>query len=310
VFAELKALVALAKSGSMERAAADLHITPSALTRRIQRLELELAVVLVDRKFKPPKLTRAGLDVLERGRAVLSSLGDLKVATSGNPPPVGPFRLGLSHAVARPELSEVLIELIRKFPLLQPSIFNDISSRLLTGLHLGEVDAAVVVLPAATALPQALEGGTLSREPMQFVRVRRSAASKSSRSSGFYDGNWVLNPTGCLVREELKNRVERLGSRLNVVAELHNPDLQAALVAGNVGVGMLRASFLRAHPLRGELTVIQYPKLKITIRIDFLRARHLGAREQVALELQRLLAKHFDVPRMWPAKKSSSSAKL
>lgn len=291
MFAELKALVALAKTGSMERAAADLYITPSALTRRIQRLELEFDVVLVDRTFRPPRLTRAGVDVLEKGRAILSSLGDLKAATSGNASPSGPFRLGLSHAIARPDLSNVLIELSRKFPLLQPSIFNDISSRLLTGLHLGEVEAAVVVLPVATALSKDLEGMTLSHEPMQFVRARTSAASKSS---GFYAGNWVLNPTGCLVREHLKTHVERLGGRLNVAAELHNPDLQAALVAGGVGVGMLRDSFLRSHPLRDELSIIQHPRFKISIRIAFLRARYLGAREQVALELQRLFAEHFN----------------
>ena len=49
--AELKALVALAETGSMERAANDLYLTPSALTRRIQRLEIELEVVLLDRHF-------------------------------------------------------------------------------------------------------------------------------------------------------------------------------------------------------------------------------------------------------------------
>ncbi len=46
MFAELQALVALAEAGSMERAAINLYLTPSALTRRIQRLEVELGVVL------------------------------------------------------------------------------------------------------------------------------------------------------------------------------------------------------------------------------------------------------------------------
>ena len=59
MFAELKALVALAETGSMERAASDLYLTPSAFTRRIQRLEDELGVVLLDRHFKPPKLNQA-----------------------------------------------------------------------------------------------------------------------------------------------------------------------------------------------------------------------------------------------------------
>jgi DNA-binding transcriptional LysR family regulator len=293
LLAELKALVALAESGSMERAARDLYLTPSALTRRIQRLEVELGVVLLDRHFKPLKLTRAGLDVVAKSRAILSSLSDLKSSTSGNTPPVGPFRLGLSHAIALPDMSKVIIEMGKQFPLLQPSICNDASPELLARLHLGELDGALVVLPIETTLPPELEGITLAHEAMRLVQARTSTRPRSSKCSEFYRRNWVLNPLGCLVREQIKNRVERLGAPLIVAAELHNPDLQLSLIAGNVGVGMLRASFLRTHSLRARLSLIEHPNFDITIRIAFFRGRHLGAREQVALELQRILMKQF-----------------
>lgn len=278
----------------MERAAGDLYLTPSALTRRIQRLELELAVVLLDRHFKPPKLTRAGFEVLEKSRAILTSLSDLKTSTSGTAIPVGPFRLGLSHALARPEISNVIIKLGKQFPLLQPSIGNDVSCQLLGRLRLGELDAALVVLPTEKILPDDLEGVTLADDTMRAVQARISARSRAAKSPEFYRRNWVLNPAGCMVREEIKNRVERLGAPLMVAAELHNPDLQLSLIAGNVGVGMLQASFLRAHSLRSRLSVIEDPNFNIAIRIAFFRARHLGTREQVALELQRILLKHFD----------------
>ena len=294
MFAELKALVALAETGSMERAANDLYLTPSALTRRIQRLEVELGVVLLDRHFKPPKLTQAGFEVLQKSRAILSSLSDLKVSTSGNTPPIGPFRLGLSHALAQPDISNVIVELGKQFPLLQPSICNDISSQLLARLHGGELDGALVVLPIETALPLDLEGVTLAHETMRLVQARSSAQLRSLNSREFYRRNWVLNPVGCLVREEIKNRVERLGAPLVVAAELHNPGLQLSLIAGNVGVGILRASFLRTHPLRSRLSIIEHPNFNVSIRIAFFRARHLGTREQVARELQRILVKHFE----------------
>ena len=84
------------------------------------------------------KLTQAGFEVLEKSRAILSSLSDLRASTCGNSSPVGPFRLGLSHALARPEISKVVIELGKRFPQLQPSICNDISCQLLARLHLGE----------------------------------------------------------------------------------------------------------------------------------------------------------------------------
>ena len=277
----------------MERAARDLYLTPSALTRRIQRLEVELGVVLLDRHFKPLKLTRAGLDVVAKSRAILSSLSDLKSSTSGNTPPVGPFRLGLSHAIALPDMSKVIIEMGKQFPLLQPSICNDTSPELLARLHLGELDGALVVLPIETTLPPELEGITLAHEAMRLVQARTSTRPRSSKCSEFYRRNWVLNPLGCLVREQIKNRVERLGAPLIVAAELHNPDLQLSLIAGNVGVGMLRASFLQTHSLRARLSLIEHPNFNITIRIAFFRGRHLGAREQVALELQRILMKQF-----------------
>lgn len=292
--AELEALIAVAETGSMERAARNLYLTPSALTRRIQRLEVELGVVLLDRQFKPPKLTQAGFEVLEKSRAILSSLGDLKASTSGTTTPVGPFRLGLSHALARPDISKVIIELGKQFPLLQPSICNDISSQLLARLRLGELDGVLVVLPTETALPHDLKGITLSHEAMRLVQARTSAQRKSSRSSEFYRRNWVLNPAGCLVREEIKNRVERLGAPLIIAAELHNPDLQLSLIAGNVGVGMLRAKFLRTHSLRTRLSIIEHPDFKISIRIAFFRGRYLGTREQAALVLQRILVKQFE----------------
>jgi hypothetical protein len=97
-----------------------------------------------------------------------------------------------------------------------------------------------------------------------------------------------------LVREEIKNRVERLGAPLIVAAELHNPDLQLSLIAGNVGLGMLRASFLETHALRAQLSVIKHPSFNLLIRIAFFRARFLGTRERVALALQRILVNYFE----------------
>ena len=294
MFEELKALVAIAETGSMERAANDLSLTPSALSRRIQRLEIELGAVCFDRHFKPPKLTQAGFEILEKGRAILSSLSDLKNSTSGGTPPVGPFRLGLSHAVAQPDIARVIVDLGREFPLLQPHISNDISSQLLARLRLGELDAAVVVLPTETPLTPDLDEVTLAQEQMQPVQARTLRPPRSARCAEFYRRNWILNPVGCLVREEIKKRVEQLGGPLVVGAELHSPGLQLSLIAGNVGVGVARRSFLRRHPLRSQLRVIEHPNFGIAIRIAFFRGRYLGARERVALKLQRMLVNHFE----------------
>ncbi len=89
-------------------------------------------------------------------------------------------------------------------------------------------------------------------------------------------------------------RVESLGMPLVVAAGRHIPGLQLSLIAGNVGVGVVRTSFLRVHPLYARLRVIEQPNFSIAIRIAFFRGRYLGTREQVAIELQGMLVKHFD----------------
>ena len=116
MFEELEAFVMLADTGSMSRAARGLSLTASAFSRRIQRLESELGIAILDRNFKPPRLTPAGQEVLQRGRLILASVRELKRSASNAPS--GPFRLGLSHALAQPDLAGALLALGRRFPLL------------------------------------------------------------------------------------------------------------------------------------------------------------------------------------------------
>src|SRR6476620_7522124 len=49
---EIRTFVVLAESGSLQRAAERLFLTPSAVTRQIQRLEAALNTPLLDRRVK------------------------------------------------------------------------------------------------------------------------------------------------------------------------------------------------------------------------------------------------------------------
>ena len=62
---EMRTFVVLAESGSLQRAAERLFLTPSAVTRQIQRLEAALKTPLLDRRVKPGRITREGRAVLD-----------------------------------------------------------------------------------------------------------------------------------------------------------------------------------------------------------------------------------------------------
>jgi len=71
----VQALIAIADEGTFLRAAGALHITQTALTRRLQNLEAALGVKLVERTTRSVALTRIGLDFLPRARRLIADLG-------------------------------------------------------------------------------------------------------------------------------------------------------------------------------------------------------------------------------------------
>ena len=90
---DIRALVELADAGSVVKAADQMFLTASAVTRKLQRLERALQVTLLDRSVKPPRLTPLGRRILDQGRDVLRRVEDLKASASTNGEPRGPFRL-------------------------------------------------------------------------------------------------------------------------------------------------------------------------------------------------------------------------
>jgi len=70
----VQAFIAIADHGSFQKAAGRLHITQTALTRRLQNLEALLGVKLVERTTRSVALTRIGREFLPQGRRLLSDL--------------------------------------------------------------------------------------------------------------------------------------------------------------------------------------------------------------------------------------------
>jgi DNA-binding transcriptional LysR family regulator len=70
----IQAFMAIAERGSFHKAAEALHITQTALSRRLQNFEAELGVRLVERTTRSVELTRTGMDFLPHGRRLLAEL--------------------------------------------------------------------------------------------------------------------------------------------------------------------------------------------------------------------------------------------
>jgi DNA-binding transcriptional LysR family regulator len=70
----VQAFIAVAARRNFRRAAAELHITQTALSRRLQTLEAYLGVKLIERTTRSVELTRTGADFMPRAQRLLGEL--------------------------------------------------------------------------------------------------------------------------------------------------------------------------------------------------------------------------------------------
>jgi len=71
-FAGIQAFVSVAELGGFNKAAAELHITQTALTRRVQKLEAYLGLRLLERTTRSVALTVVGYEFLPKARALVA----------------------------------------------------------------------------------------------------------------------------------------------------------------------------------------------------------------------------------------------
>jgi DNA-binding transcriptional LysR family regulator len=244
---EMRALVALDEGKSFVRAADRLCLTPSAVTRMVQRLESHLSATLLDRTVKPPRFTPLGRNVLQQCREMLKLAEEMRTSADPEAEPRGVFRLGVSHALADHSIAKPAKRLREKFPELKLLLSTDLTQNLLERVNRGDIDAAVVLTPLEFRPPSPLLAREISRDLMAITAPRSWTFPRTLALAQLADRPWILNPAGCMLRAVLLEALAKQGVHCEIVAEVHNIHLQASLVAMGQGLGLLPLRHVRLH---------------------------------------------------------------
>ena len=94
---QLEALVALARCGTMQRAALELRVTQSAVSKRIAQLEEELKAPLLEPSGRGVKFTARGMVVVEGAKDVIRAYRGL--VNPHTERPTGELTIGVSESV-------------------------------------------------------------------------------------------------------------------------------------------------------------------------------------------------------------------
>jgi DNA-binding transcriptional LysR family regulator len=292
---DLHVLVAVAKHGSMIKAAAALSMSHPVVSRAIGDLEHILGVQLFDRNPRGVALTPFGRAILNRSIAVFdelrSGVEDIEFLAD---PTAGEVRIGSTSALARSFVTAVIDRLARRHPRIKFHVVTGEGRALYRELEERNVDLLVartfsgdhqdhIEMEALCDDPYVVAAGI--RSP--WVRRRRLTLAD------IVDEQWVLPPLDSLVGSFVVEAFRASGLRPPHPAVLAFPvEVRTSLLETGRFLTIVPRSMLRfpgPHPLIKELPV-KLPNTSGPITIFTLKGRTLPPAAQLFLEGAREVA--------------------
>lgn len=163
----LRCFLEAARALNFRAAAATVHLTPAALSKRIQQLERVLGVRLFERTTRRVTLTEAGLALIPVAEETLSSAeACVRSARGETGPAPQELTLGTRHELGLSWVLPLLADLEGSFPHLTFHLYFSSGPDLELRVRSGEIDCAVT--SRRTQDPR-LDGRRLHQESYVFV---------------------------------------------------------------------------------------------------------------------------------------------
>ncbi|MEV5101078.1 LysR family transcriptional regulator [Streptomyces massasporeus] len=255
----LRTLDALARHGSVSGAAEGLHITTSAVSQQLSKLEREVGQQLLAKNGRGVRLTDAGRLLAEHAGRILSQVelaqSDLE-AQRGQV--VGELRLSAFPTAARGLFPHALATLRAQHPALRLRSCELEPEQGIAGVVRGDLDLAVVLdwYNKPMALPDGLVKASILDDPAEVAMPvgHRLTERAEVDLAEFADDEWITWGEGEFCHEWLMFTLRSKGVEPIVGHRAAENHTQLALVAA--GLGVCIAPLLGRHPVpAGVVTV-------------------------------------------------------
>lgn len=243
---QLEYFAAVARHGHFRRAAEEVHVTQSALSQQVAKLERELGLSLLNRvPGQAVTPTAAGEDLLARAEALLSHLGEIRAAMEAHAGARrGIARIAVTAADAT-WLGATLAAFQAEHPGIQLAVRQDPAGDVAALLRRGTVDLAVCGLRAEHE--RDLEVTVLADSPL--VAILPPGDARADRGelavSDLAEDPLMLGLRGTALRDLVVSACNDAGFSPLPRFEVGDPATVRALVAAGLGVAVVPADWLR-----------------------------------------------------------------
>ena len=262
----VQAFIAIADQGGFGRAAESLHITQTALSRRVQNLEAFLGVKLVERTTRSVTLTAIGRDFLPQARRLLTDLASalVEIRESGKA-----LRGDVTIACVPTVGVQYLPDIVRQYAALHPAnrlrILDHSSSGVAAAVLRREAEFGINMQgtphPELTSLPLLKDRLVLvCRDDHPLARKKTLAWKALEPYPVILPGHESGN------RPHLDLALERHKVKLQAFYEVQRSSTAVGMVAKGVGVAVVPALAVQTDA---------YPGLRVIALVDPVVSREI-----------------------------------
>ena len=254
-FQQLRLFEAVARTGSVTRAAEEVHLAQPSVSMQVKALEEKIGLPLTEKIGRELHLTRAGEEVAIASRDVLSRLADMRATLEDMHREVaGPLSVA-AVSTAKYFLPQALGRFKHRYPRVEPRLQFTNRETVLARISENADDLYVTGRPP--------EGETVVAEPfMENLIVLAAPADHALASSG-------NTPLARVASENILGRERGSGTRLAVEEvfraagaeftphmEFDDSEALKQGVASGLGIAYLSLSSLRLELAAGEIAVL------------------------------------------------------
>jgi len=266
----------VARHGSVVAAAAELHVTPSAISQQLAKLERELGQSLIERHGRGIRLTPAAALLAVRAEEILALVARARAELKRRPTARRRLVIAAFPAAAR-ELTGRATRILRmRYAGLELAVHEVQSGEAIAGLLAGDIDLAVVQEWTDTPMPrQAAVRLTALFDDVADLAVpagSRLATLPAVDVAGVGGVDWIAPPTGRGCQDRLRRMLRDGGDGSRIVHTAAEVPTQLALVAAGLGVAVVARTGRPRAP--GVVFVPLRPPWQLTV---LLAARHDAA---------------------------------
>ncbi len=269
----LEAFLAIAREGSVVRAAAHLRRTQPSVSARLASLETRWQVRLFRRTGRGMVLTEAGRQRLPAVEQAWSVLSDLAGIDGQRARGTAEWRLGTGDALGRRLLPNVLRSFLKRDPQLRFRLAEGPGDRLLERLRDGSIDLAWIPEDGRSHEVPGIEVTPLVTSKV-VVLVPQDYRGRRFRAADLARERWIGLPGDSSFRRWLERRLRVAGIRTQPAIEVGSLSLVRRFVAAGLGVAPVPAIAFGTNEGKGVTRAL---RLEGFPQIRYLTAVRSGA---------------------------------